>query len=467
MSVLQFRDAVALARAIRQKKVSAVEMVTAVQERIDRLNPKLNAYVARVPPDQVLRQAREADAQVAAGKTLGPLHGVPIALKDDFETKGLRTTDGSKVLANYVPQRDATVVARLRAAGAILLGKLNMHELAMGGTTNNPHYGPTSNPWDLKRIPGGSSGGSAAAVAAGLCFGSLGTDARGSVRLPAAMCGLVGIRPSFGRVSRYGVIPLSWSFDTVGPIVRTVGDAALFLSVISGYDPLDPATFDSPLNLPRGKDIRGLRVGVPRNHFFDFIDPPAERLYRQAVDTLARLGATLREVSVPQELEHIHSCYETISRPEAAAYFEEDVRTRLADFGDDVRLGFLQGMCVSAVDYVQAQRVRRLIQQKMRAVFQEIDVMVTPSLPAAASLKGQTSTTIGGRTVPNRYAISHFSLPFSIADTPAVSVPCGLSPEGMPLGIQIAGRPFEEGMVLRVAAAYERVSGWGWRRPPV
>jgi len=287
------------------------------------------------------------------------------------------------------------------------------------------------------------------------------------VRLPAAICGLVGIRPTFGRVSRYGVIPLSWSFDTVGPIVRSAADAALFLTAMGGYDPLDPATYDVPPKLSLRGSVRGLRVGVPRNHFFDFIEPATEKLYRQAVDALAGLGVSLREVTVPQELEHIHPCYEAISRPEAAAYFENDVRARLADFGDDVRLGFLQGMTLSAVDYIQAQRVRRLVQVKMRAVFDEIDVMVTPILPAAAALKGQTSTTIGGRTVSNRFAISHFTLPFSLADLPSVAVPCGLSPEGMPQSIQIAGKPFQEATVLRLAAAYERVSGWGWQRPPM
>jgi aspartyl-tRNA(Asn)/glutamyl-tRNA(Gln) amidotransferase subunit A len=449
------------ASLVRRKKVSPVELAEGYLRRIEALNPSLNAYIT-IAAEQAMRWAQQAEDDVARGLELGPLHGVPLAIKDLFATRGLRTTAGSKILADWVPEEDAHVVARLRRAGAFLLGKLNMHEWAAGATTINPHFGATANPWDTTRIPGGSSGGSAAAVAAALCAGSLGSDTAGSIRMPSSLCGIVGLKPTYGLASLRGVLPLSWSLDHVGPMTRTVEDAALLMEAIAGYDPQDPSSVDRPApdyrDALRG-DVRGLRLGLPRNYFFDEADPEVAAAVRRAASLLEAEGAYVTEVEVPG-VEQALAVGMPVLVAEAAAYHEKYLRERPGDYGEDV-LGLLKaGQSQTAIDYIRAQRARIVFRQGLEALFTRIDVLLTPTTPITAP------TIERCRAEPPTSALIRCTSPFNVAGLPALSVPCGLSEAGLPIGLQIAGRHFEEATVLRVGAAYEQASGWRGRLPP-
>jgi aspartyl-tRNA(Asn)/glutamyl-tRNA(Gln) amidotransferase subunit A len=427
--------------------------------RIERLDGRLGCYVM-VLADRALAAARAAEAELTAGVRRGPLHGVPLALKDIFDTAGLETASGSKALRGYVPAEDAHVVARLRAAGTILLGKLNMHELAYGLTTTNPHYGPTRNPWDPERVPGGSSGGSAAALAAGLCHLSLGTDTGGSIRLPAGACGIVGLKPTFGRISRRGVLPLSWSLDHVGPMTRTVEDAALVMDAIAGPDAGDPWCADRRLDgYAAGLDapIAGLRLGVPSDHFFEGVEPSVERSVREAIEVLARLGADPVEVPLPHARDGYFPLL-AILGAEASAFHAARLRERPADIGEDVRLRLEFGALLRATDVVVARRWQWLVREDFRRAFERCDALVGPTIPHVAPKIGQAI-----RREPGT-AWNGFMVPFNLAGLPAISVPCGLA-DGLPVGLQIAGRPFDELTVLQVARGYERETEWHRRRP--
>jgi aspartyl-tRNA(Asn)/glutamyl-tRNA(Gln) amidotransferase subunit A len=443
------------ASLVRRKKVSPVELAEGYLRRIEALNPKLNAYIT-VAADEAMRSARQAEDDVARGLDLGPLHGVPLAIKDLFATRGLRTTAGSKILADWVPEEDAHVVTRLRQAGAFLLGKLNMHEWAAGATTINPHFGPTTNPWDTTRIPGGSSGGSAAAIAAALCAGSLGSDTAGSIRMPSSLCGIVGLKPTYGLASLRGVLPLSWSLDHVGPMTRTVEDAALVMESIAGYDPGDPSSADRPgadyHDALRG-DVTGLRLGLPRNYFFDEADREVVAAVRRAASLLEAEGAHVAEVDVPG-VEQAFAVGMPVLVAEAAAYHEKYLQERPGDYGEDVLALLKAGQSQSAVDYVKAQRARIQFRQGLEALFTHIDALLTPTTPITAPTIEQC------RAEPPTFALIRCTAPFNLAGLPALSVPCGLSKAGLPIGLQIAGRHFEEAMVLRVGAAYEQASAW-------
>ena len=450
-----------VASLVRRKEASPVELVEGYLRRIEALNPSLNAYIT-VAADEAMRSARQAEDDVARGLDLGPLHGVPLAIKDLFATRGLRTTGGSKILADWVPDEDAYVVTRLRQAGAILLGKLNMHEWAVGATTINPHFGATANPWDTTRIPGGSSGGSAVAVAAALCAGSLGSDTAGSIREPSSLCGTVGLKPTYGLVSLRGVLPLSWSLDHVGPMTRTVEDAALLMEVIAGYDPQDPSSVDRPVveyrDALRG-DVRGLRLGLPRNYFFDEADPEVVAAVRRAASLLEAEGAHVVEVEVPG-VEQAFAVGLPVLVAEAAAYHEKYLQERPGDYGEDALALLRGGQAQTAVDYIKAQRARIEFRQGFEALFTRIDVLLTPTTPITAPTIEQC------RVEPPTFALIHCTSPFNLAGLPALSVPCGLSEAGLPIGLQIAGRHFDEATVLRVGAAYEQASGWRGRLPP-
>jgi aspartyl-tRNA(Asn)/glutamyl-tRNA(Gln) amidotransferase subunit A len=455
---LTLADAASL---VRGKKVSPVELAEGYLQRIDALNPKLNAYVT-VAADEAMRSARQAEDDVARGLELGPLHGVPLAIKDLFATRGLRTTGGSKILADWVPEEDAHVVTCLRRAGAFLLGKLNMHEWAAGATTINPHFGTTTNPWDTTRIPGGSSGGSAAAIAAALCAGSLGSDTAGSIRMPSSLCGTVGLKPTYGLASLRGVLPLSWSLDHVGPMTRTVEDAALLMEAIAGYDPRDPSSVDRPSTEYRGAlrgDVRGLRLGLPRNYFFDEADPEVVAAVRGAASLLEAEGAHVAEVDVPG-VEQVFAVGMPVLVAEAAAYHEKYLQERPGDYGEDVLALLRAGQSQSAVDYIRAQRARIEFRQGLEALFTRIDALLTPTTPITAPTIEQC------RAEPPTFSLIRCTAPFNVAGLPALSVPCGLSEVGLPMGLQIAGRHFEEATVLRVGAAYEQASGWKGRLPP-
>ncbi|MBM3943413.1 MAG: Asp-tRNA(Asn)/Glu-tRNA(Gln) amidotransferase subunit GatA [SAR202 cluster bacterium] len=449
---------------LRDRQLSPVELTRAYLERIQALDSRLHAYVTLLP-EQALAQARSAEAEILRGHYRGPLHGVPIGLKDLYDTKGIRTTAMSRVTPDRIPQEDAACTVRLREAGTILLGKLAMHEFALGGPDPTSLFPPARNPWDLARIPGGSSSGSGAAVAAGLCMGSLGSDTGGSIRGPASLCSIVGLKPTYGRVSAYGVVPLSWSQDHCGPMTWTVTDTALMLQAIAGPDPKDPTTAAAPVpdySQALQAGIRGMTIGVPRQYFYESgpdVEPQTLAAIETALDLMRELGAEVRDVEIPH-IEYARAANQAIMMGEAFAFHEHNLQTRRQDYGDMVRVRFLLGGLISSSDYLQAQRVRRLIKREMAQALQEVDVLVTPTSPKpAALLEGYDATvTLTGRS---------FTSPFNVAGLPAISIPGGFTREGLPIGLQIAGKPFDEPTVLRVACGYEQAARWFERRPPV
>ncbi len=443
------------ATALRARKVSSRELTALALEQIAKLNPKLNAFLT-VTADQAMAQAAEADANFVRDFDHGPLQGIPIALKDVFETKGIRTTCGSKLFADNVPDRDSAVTERLARVGAVMLGKTGMHELAYGVTSNNPHFGPVRNPWNPECIPGGSSGGSGSAVAAGMCFMAMGSDTGGSIRLPASFCGTVGIKPTTGRVSRYGVMPLDFSLDHMGPLTRTVRDAAVVLEALAGYDPRDDSSSRHPAEpyLPPARvSLAGVRIGVPENYYFEAVDPAAEKAVQDMAATARRLGATVEPVRVPDMAR-----YNVVSRiillSEASALMEPYLHRR-EDFGADVLALLDQGRFLPATDYVNAQRLRRVMQREFAQVWTKADFLFTPTAPTGAPRIGQTTIKIAGRDEDVRLASTRMVRAINLLGLPALSLPCGFDAARMPLGLQIIGRPFDEAGVFRVAAALE------------
>jgi aspartyl-tRNA(Asn)/glutamyl-tRNA(Gln) amidotransferase subunit A len=458
-------DILEAGRALRSKKVSSVELTTEALTSISRLEGKLNSFLT-VTGELAQDQARRADAELARGIDRGPLHGIPIAIKDVYETKGVRTTCGSKLFENNIPERDAAVVEKLQAAGAVSVGKTHMHELAYGVTSNNPHFGPVHNPWDLDRIPGGSSGGSGAAVAAGTVFMATGSDTGGSIRMPAAYCGTVGLKPTFGRVSRYGVLPLDFSLDHMGPLTRTVRDAAIVLNAIAGYDPRDDSSSREPVKdyVPAERaQIDGVRIGVPENFYLERADPDVVAAVRSAAQTAAYLRAQLVPVKVP-DIAALNTVGRIILLVEAAACMERFLDRR-ADFGADVLALLDQGGLVAGTDYVNAQRMRRVLRDEFRVLFRSIDCLFTPTVPIGAPKIGQTTIDICGREEDVRLASTKFLRGINVLGWPALSVPCGLTSGGLPIGLQILGRPFEEDLILRVGAALEDATEHHKRRP--
>jgi aspartyl-tRNA(Asn)/glutamyl-tRNA(Gln) amidotransferase subunit A len=451
---------------LKSRALSPVELTDFYLAKIARLDPTLRAFIT-VTADLARKQARQAERDLARRKWRGPLHGIPITLKDLYWTAGIRTTAGSRVLADFVPATDSTATARLAAAGAVLLGKTNLHEFAAGVTNDNPHWGACQNPWKLGYIPGGSSGGSAAAVAAGLGLGSLGSDTGGSIRIPAAFCGIVGHKPTYGLVPRYGILPESWSLDHGGPITRTAADAAAVLQVIAGHDPRDPSSSARRVPaLARGLrgDLKGLRVGVPRNYYFDIVAPEVEGAVRRAIATLGKLGARVVPVRVPGVEAALDTCF-VIAWAEAAHYHRRWLSTRAEDYGADVRALLEGALLYLASDYLQGQRVRGLIRQSLKKAFEQVDVLVSPSAPLAATPIGQLETDIRGRRVSVLDVGARLTCVANLTGEPACSVPCGFTPEGLPIGLMIHGRAFEDATVLRVAHAYEQASPWAARRP--
>ncbi|HZR98407.1 MAG TPA: amidase [Chloroflexota bacterium] len=466
---LAYLSVEALGERLRRRELSPVEITRVYLDRIAALDPELHAFIT-VTADQALAEATAAERAIAAGQRRGPLHGVPLAIKDLFYTAGVRTTAGSRILADFVPAEDATVVARLREAGAVPVGKTNMEEFAYGATSLNPHYGACRNPWDPERIAGGSSGGSAAAVAAGLCAAALGSDSGGSIRQPAALCGLVGLKPTYGRVSKHGVVPLSWSQDHVGPMTRTVRDAALLLQALAGPDPRDPASSDAPVSDYLGgieAGVAGLRVGLPRDFFFERVDAATEAAVRGAARTLEGLGARVEEVPMPQAAPAF-AAGAAILFAEATAYHERWLRTRPADYDPAVRARLEVGATLLATDYLKAQRARRLLVEQAVRLFDHVDVLLTPTSAVPAPRRDEHLIRWPDGTEEDvRGATLRFTRVFNLLGLPAVSVPCGETPGGLPLGLQIVGRPFAEAMVLRVARAHELAQPWEARRPPL
>jgi len=449
------------ARSFQAGELSPTELTRAYLERIEALDPKLNAFVTLLP-EAAVAEAAEAERRLGQGRRRGPLDGIPFAIKDLYETKGIRTTAGSKILADYVPAEDATCVRRLREQGVVLLGKLNMHEWAFGGTNVISHFGPTHNPWALDRITGGSSGGPGAALAASLCLGSLGSDTGGSIRMPASMCGVVGLKPTFGRVSKHGVVPLSDSLDHAGPMTRSVEDAALVLQAIAGADPNDLTAEDVPVPdyvAALSGEVRGLRVGLPDKDVLSGLDKEVEVSFRAAVRTLEGLGASLVEVEVPS-LQRADAIWLAIAGPEAAAFHRRNLEERPQDFSEQVRLRLQLGLQLRAVDYLGGLEGQRQLRVEVEEQYARMDVLVTPTTAFTAG-RIEDELSASGREI----YIHRFTCPFNLTGQPAISLPCGFDSQGLPVGLQIVGRPFDEETVLRVAHAYEQATEWHLRRP--
>jgi aspartyl-tRNA(Asn)/glutamyl-tRNA(Gln) amidotransferase subunit A len=443
------------AAALRSRAVSSVELTSAALERIRKLDSRLNSFLT-LTADQALAQARQADADLAAGRDRGPLHGLPVALKDLFLTRGIRTTCGSKFYEHFVPDIDSAAGERLAAAGAILMGKLNMHELAYGITSANPHFGPVRNPWNTAHSPGGSSGGSGAAVAAGFVFAAMGSDTGGSIRIPASFCGTVGIKPTYGRVSKHGTFPLGYSLDHMGPLARTVRDAAMVLNAIAGPDRRDPTCSRRPAPdfVPAdGCSIRGLRIGVPKNFYFDRIDGEVEAAVRAALRRAEDLGATLHPVSVP-DIAGLNAVARVTLLAEASAALEPHLKDR-SKFGGDVLTLLDQGRLVPATAYVNAQRLRRRFRREFDALWSEVDCIATPATPAPAPRIGETTVRLGGEDEDVRLAATRLARGINPLGLPALAIPCGITAAGLPVGLQVIGRAFDEATVLRAGAALE------------
>ncbi|MEJ5368187.1 MAG: amidase [Bryobacteraceae bacterium] len=445
------------AAALRRREVSSVELTLDCLARIEKWNPELNAFIT-VTSDLALKQARKADAELAGGMDRGPLHGIPIAHKDLFCTQGTRTTGGSKTFAGFVPEFDATVVERLETAGAVMVGKTNLHEHAYGITSENPHYGAVRNPWDPQRSAGGSSGGSAVAVATGMALAATGTDTGGSIRVPASWCGIAGLKPTFGRVSRHGVLPLGYTLDHPGPIAQTVRDAALLFEAMAGHDPRDPSSVDRPVPrcLPEEGELslRGVRIGLPRNFYFDRIDKDVDSAVYFAGYTAEDLGAELIRVQVPDG-EQLNTLAHLTLLAEAAAVHEPYLRKRRSSYGEDVRTLLDMGRLVPAVDYLQAQRLRKRILGVYLDILKRIDALLLPATPMTAPLIGQKQVEIRGEAEDTRLAATRLLRGFNLLGLPVLSLPVGFSSAGLPIGCQLVGRPWEEPLLLRIGAALE------------
>ena len=461
---LPLHSASALASLIQNKEVSPVEVVEAYLQRIDGLDFKFNSFLT-VLRQGALEEARQAEQEILAGNYRGPMHGIPVGVKDQIWTKGIRSTGGSRILADFVPDDDATVVAKLRDAGAILLGKTNLSEFAITGFTHR--FSTPRNPWDLDIAAGGSSGGSGAATAAFLCATSLGEDTGGSIRRPAAWCGIVGLRPGWGRVSRYGVMRGVWSMDTVGPISRSVEDAAITLSAVAGYDPKDPTTWNTPVPDYRQAldgDVKGLRVGIVTELLHsDWVEPDVATAVTAAVETLAELGADVEEVSIPLAA-HANAIAAASLAVEPAFNMKEWVRERIHDFGHDNRIGLLTGSLVPAQAYYKAQKLRSLLRDDVLAAFRTYDALVMPTSGRQA-VRIQEDPPITGKENSSRLPFMRTNT-FNISSAPAISVPCGFGGRGLPVGLQIAGPPGGEEMVFKLAHAYEQNTPWHTMRPP-
>jgi aspartyl-tRNA(Asn)/glutamyl-tRNA(Gln) amidotransferase subunit A len=465
---LCFLSVAEISERIRKKELSPIEIVAASLARIEAIEPVLNSFITRLS-DHAITAAKRAEQEILKGRYRGPLHGIPFALKDLYSTKGIRTTSGSKIFHNVVPDIDSTVGARLQQAGAVLLGKLNMHPLAYGPTGENGDYGPMHNPWNPRLIAGGSSGGSGAAVASGECAFSMGSDTGGSIRIPSALCGLVGLKPTYGRLSRYGLTPLSWSQDHSGPMARTVRDCGLIMNAAAGVDPRDPTTLSAPVpdytrRLSEG--INGLRVGVIKEFMNGPLDPEVKSGVEKAIRQLEELGAVLTEVSWPM-VRYAMAIASIIQMSEATAYHRTLIQTRGSEIDAPVRVRLEAGMFIPATDYVQALRARTLFDRQSLDLFRNVDVLVSPTLPVAAFEIGLSKVKVGEAVTGVISLLTQFTRPFNLNGFPAVTVPCGFTEEGLPMGLHLAGKPLEEEVLLRVAHAYEQATEWHRRRPPI
>ena len=458
-----------LAAAIAVRKISALEATDACLERIARLDGRLRAFIT-LDAEGARARARALDGEQAAGRRRGPLHGVPLAYKDLCHVAGLPTSCGTRTPEYFTSEIECTAVTRLAAAGAVTLGKLNMTELALGPFGDNPHHGDVGNPWKAGHVSGGSSSGSGAAVAAGLAFGALGSDTGGSIRLPAACCGIVGLKPTYGRVSRAGAMPLSWSLDHLGPMTRSVRDAALMLEIVAGHDPHDATSSAHAVGTPGATletPVRGLRLGLPENYYFDGVTPEARAAVEAAARTLAELGARVQTLRLPDHVPLIDVAG-VLARSESSAIHARIVRDRPHELGAAVRARLEVGFHVSAHDYLQAGRLRaRLTRTFVQEVFSEVDALLTPTIPEPPPALAAVTAPPVDEIVRRMGRFSRLTRPFNALGLPVLALPAGFTADGRPLGLSIAGRPFDEATVLRLGHAWEQASDWRARRPPV
>ena len=473
------------AALIKDKKISPVELTKAFLERIETVDKDLNTYIT-VLSDQALKTAESAENEIMKGNYLGPLHGVPIGLKDIFVMKDVAATCGSKMLENFISPYDATVTTRIKKSGAVILGKNNMDEFAMGSSNETSFFGPVRNPWNTGKVPGGSSGGSASATAAGLCTASLGTDTGGSIRQPAALCGVTGLKPTYGRVSRYGMIAFASSLDQAGPLTRSVEDAAIILNTISGRDKLDSTSVDVPVpdftkNL--NGDIKGMKIGIPKEYFVDGMDNDVERAVLKAIQDIKSLGAEIVEISLPHTKYAISTYYiiapceasSNLARydgvrygyraPDADSLRDLFFRSRSEGFGEEVKRRIMLGTYALSSGYYDAyylksQKVRTLIREDFKKAWETVDVIVAPTTPETAfNINEKTDDPI------KMYLSDVLTIPCNIAGIPGLSTPCGFSSDNLPIGLQILGKSFDEDSILRVAHAYEKVNNWNLKTP--
>ncbi len=474
-------------RLIKKKEISPEELTESVLDRITKLDGELNSYIT-VMGEKALESARKAGEEISSGSYRGPLHGIPLGLKDIFVMKGVPATCGSKMLENFFPPYDATVTKKLLDAGAVIVGKNNMDEFAMGSSTETSYFGPAKNPWDTARVPGGSSGGSAAATAASLCLGSVGTDTGGSIRQPASFCGVVGMKPTYGRVSRFGMIAFASSLDQAGPITKTVEDAALILNAISGHDRRDSTCVNAPVpdyTQSLKDSIKGMKIGVPREYFIPGMDREVEEAAKKAIALVEDLGGDVIEISLPHT-EYAVLTYYIIAPSEASSnlarydgvkygYRTADAetlrdmyfKTRAEGFGNEVKRRIMLGTYALSAGYydayyLKAQRVRTLIKRDFEEAFKKVDVIMAPTAPEVAFRFGEKT----GDPI-KMYLSDVLTIPCNIAGLPGISIPCGFSSNGLPIGIQVLGKPFDEEAVIHVAHAYEQHSKWYQKRPPI
>jgi aspartyl-tRNA(Asn)/glutamyl-tRNA(Gln) amidotransferase subunit A len=465
-SELAFLSIDEAASLLRRKEISPLDLVNVSLARMERWNSEMHVFLT-ILAEPARRRAKQAEKEILRGSDRGPLHGIPISLKDNFYTRGIRTTAGSKILSDFVPETDSHVASRLARAGTILLGKTNMHEFAYGITGENPHYGSSRNPWDPQRISGGSSGGSAVAVATGMGFASIGTDTGGSVRIPSALCGIVGLKPTFGLVSVSGVVPLAVSFDHAGPIARSVSDACIVLESIAGKYPKGAARPDHRKlreNLPAR-----FRLGWPKDFFFDRLDDEVRRLVEATANAFQSLGAEIQEISLPHLANSVDQATSAVVA-EASHYHESQgyFPARAKEYGEDVRGHLEWGHKLLAVDYLRALGAKREVEQDFASAFEKVDAIVAPTSPITAPLIGESEVHVAGqRETAVRAELLRLTRPANVTGNPAISIPCGFTPQGLPVGLQLIGPRWGEAQLLSIALAYEQATEWHLRRPPI
>ena len=457
-----------LSKLVQNKEISPVEIIEAHLTRIDATEPVLNSFITLLA-DEARGAALQAEKDIQAGRYKGPLHGIPVALKDLYNTGGVRTTSGSRIFDNFIPTEDCTVAAKFQQAGAILVGKLNMHPFAYGPTGENLDYGHMHNPWNPEMVTGGSSGGSGSAAAAGQCTITTGSDTGGSIRIPAALCGIVGLKPTYGLVSRHGLTALSWSLDHPGPMTRTVEDAAITMNVIAGHDPKDVAS--AKVDIPDytsalSGDIKGLRIGIVKEYFETPLDPQVRKAVMDAIGLLESMGAEVKEVSYPM-FNQSQAISSTVLMSEATAYHRDLLEKDGHQIYEPVRQRLEAGLFISAAEYLRAQQARTIFDNQGRRLLDDVDLLAGPTEPVTAPRIMASKVMAGEQEVGVVGALTQYTRPYNINGFPAISVPCGFSDENMPIGLQLAGKPFDELTVLRAAHAYEQTTDWHTRRPPV